>query len=739
MSKFLESQNSFAAGMLSPKMRGRTDLPEYKQGAEEITNALAYKQGGLYRRPATEYLNNFANTGVTPDLIIPIAHSNTFLAVMEDGVPKLLAYYGDITVGSFEARDTFSSTPPPIPAYNNCLILGKEYNGDAITIFPDEVTDFMTIGETTIITRENDPPLVFYRASYVVGSGTTFTQSGWHLHLLSLPIDMTTLVPVNPSTTTKLYEVLSMPYLPVNIDTAKTFTASATTGSITVTANWKFLDGNSEDMIGRYLKYTVGASTGVMRITSTDNTRSTVGTSQFSAMVIVTLPATTATNNWQMSVIPHFSAVSLYQQRLILAQDNVVYGSQIGNIQRFMIDKLAQDSSSDASGLKYYGAASSTDPFEFILSARNKDVIVWLESGESLEVGTDKREYTIGATDNGALSATNVNIQLQTAYGSYPHRSIKTNKSTIIISREQNFIRRFEKYLDGAGAYKTYELNLYADNMIPNIKFKKIVYESESSVIWALTEDNDLVTCTFHEESGVTSWAKHEIAGTNVVIKDICVNVFQDPILFSQEGHVYLIIQRTIDGNTATYFERIGLEFRDNTLYYPQQLAAFSDSCLRKEESPATDTLYDLDHLEGETVDVLVNGILEQGLTVTSGSVTTTNSGTEFFIGLPFTTTIKTMPIETNGGTGTAQGITKRIEEVYFKFYNSKGVIVANADGNNAYPVNFGDLTVPDLETGDILKKIQLSPNLINQFIIKQTKSLPMNLLSYVAKGVTYD
>ena len=42
MAKFKQIQNTFSQGMLSPKLRGRTDLAEYFQGAEK----------SLGRRPA---------------------------------------------------------------------------------------------------------------------------------------------------------------------------------------------------------------------------------------------------------------------------------------------------------------------------------------------------------------------------------------------------------------------------------------------------------------------------------------------------------------------------------------------------------------------------------------------------------------------------------------------------------------------------------------------------------------
>ena len=49
-------QTSFAAGMLSPRMRGRVDLQQYPAGAEDLTNALVQTQGGATKRPGSYFV-----------------------------------------------------------------------------------------------------------------------------------------------------------------------------------------------------------------------------------------------------------------------------------------------------------------------------------------------------------------------------------------------------------------------------------------------------------------------------------------------------------------------------------------------------------------------------------------------------------------------------------------------------------------------------------------------------------
>jgi hypothetical protein len=56
-------QNNFVSGELSPLMRGRTDINQYYQGLQTANNVVLVPQGGVKRRPGTEYI------GVSPEKI----------------------------------------------------------------------------------------------------------------------------------------------------------------------------------------------------------------------------------------------------------------------------------------------------------------------------------------------------------------------------------------------------------------------------------------------------------------------------------------------------------------------------------------------------------------------------------------------------------------------------------------------------------------------------------------------
>lgn len=77
------TQPSFAAGMLSPRLRGRVDLQQYAAGAEDLTNALVQTQGGATRRPGSY---DIAATGLNARVrLVPFIVSSQVAYVLELG------------------------------------------------------------------------------------------------------------------------------------------------------------------------------------------------------------------------------------------------------------------------------------------------------------------------------------------------------------------------------------------------------------------------------------------------------------------------------------------------------------------------------------------------------------------------------------------------------------------------------------------------------------------------------
>lgn len=75
MAKSRFIQNSFTSGVLSPLLKGRTDLAQYYQSLEIGQNWVLIPQGGIKRRPGTQYI----------DLAPPVLARNAVIPTMPNG------------------------------------------------------------------------------------------------------------------------------------------------------------------------------------------------------------------------------------------------------------------------------------------------------------------------------------------------------------------------------------------------------------------------------------------------------------------------------------------------------------------------------------------------------------------------------------------------------------------------------------------------------------------------------
>jgi len=196
----------------------------------------------------------------------------------------------------------------------------------------------------------------------------------------------------------------------------------------------------------------------------------------------------------------------------------------------------------------------------------------------------------------------------------------------------------------------------------------------------------------------------------------------------STEDQVYIIVQRIINGSTVQY-----IEYLDSTLN--------QDSGLAGTVTGASTTVTSLDHLEGETVQILIDDAVYPKQIVTNGAVTvslpSTFASKTIEVGLGYVSTIKTLRPEGTAAAGTAQGRKKRYNEIIVRLLDSVGVTI-NGD-QLPFRSSADEMGEPiPAFTGD--KRVtNLGWNRDGQITIKQTQPLPMTVLAVTGTIVTTD
>ena len=146
-------------------------------------------------------------------------------------------------------------------------------------------------------------------------------------------------------------------------------------------------------------------------------------------------------------------------------------------------------------------------------------------------------------------------------------------------------------------------------------------------------------------------------------------------------------------------------------------------------------TMDGLDHLEGESVSVLEDGIAATNKTVSSGEITFDNPSWIACAGLPYESVLKTNPLNAQTPTGTGKGKIKRINEIALSVYKTLGISVGSVESN------LQDVTPPSTESQTELYTGDL-PNIMfrgawdytGYIIIKQENPYPMNILGIYPK-----
>ena len=152
-------------------------------------------------------------------------------------------------------------------------------------------------------------------------------------------------------------------------------------------------------------------------------------------------------------------------------------------------------------------------------------------------------------------------------------------------------------------------------------------------------------------------------------------------------------------------------------------------------------TVTGLNHLEGETVQLLIGDAVYPNKTVSGGQISVTiPSGAAYKtieIGLGYSSKIKTLRVEAGSQAGTAQGRKKRYNEVMVRLHTSVGITI-NGDQlpfrTSATPIGHD---IPEF-TGD-KRVMNLGWDRYGQIVIEQTQPLPMTVLGITGTLMVID
>lgn len=296
------------------------------------------------------------------------------------------------------------------------------------------------------------------------------------------------------------------------------------------------------------------------------------------------------------------------------------------------------------------------DALNYTINSQEVNVIQWLVPGKYLAVGTSGGEFVASAsTQNEAITPTNVRIVRQTTYGSADVQPFRIGNAVLFVQRALRKVREFTYKFD-SDSYVAPDMTILAEHITQQGIVGSTYQQEPGQVIWFYDTAGKLLGLTYERAEDVVGWHKHDIGG---VIESMATIPHWD----GDQDSTWIIVKRTINGSDVRY-----IEYLEKSLI--TEYGLYLDSGLTY-DGTATTTITGLDHLEGKTVSIVGDGALQPSKTVSSGSITLDTAASVVVAGLPFTSILKTMPIEGGAQDGVAQGKTARINNLTIRVDNT--------------------------------------------------------------------
>lgn len=709
MAKETPILQTFDGGELSPLLGARTDLAKYFNGCSVLRNFIPLVQGPLVRRGGTQHIGA-VKTGRA--WLVRFQVSERIAYMLEFG-PQYIRFYtnrGRLVVGGTPVEVATPYTASDLTDSDGTCAIRVVQSADVMYIFHGrhQPRKLLRTGPETFTLQAatftegpfddiNSATSRTVTASAETGTVTlTASQSIFSAGLIGtlLYLESPDLSAARPWA---VYQEVDVGDLR-RVDN-RVYECTATGGGNAVTGNQtpihtegKAWDGDGVDLpddqrgpIGVEWQF-LHASYGVVRITAVSSGTSASGT------VVERLPVDVTTSpgtfKWAVSL---FSSVNgwpehgaFWRNRLVLVRGRKIAMSVTGDFENFA-SKIGGEVETDSSIVQ-------------TLNARQINRAVWVVESDELIIGTDGDEWLIGPIQGSqAVGPANVRAERRTAYGSRSIQPVEAGGRVLFVQSSGQKMRDY---------VYDYETNNYASNDTTKLATHVLkpgavdmTYQQEpDSIVWIARSDGVLVGCTYDQEPGrsdVYAWHPHKLVNGWVEA------VESMPAPDGGSDDLWLIVRRQINGQTVRYVELLRQPLSDNET---QTEAFYVDSGLTYQGAPAT-TISGLDHLEGETVQILADGAAHPDRVVTGGAITLQWEASVVHVGLPAPCAMATMSIEAGASNGTAQGKTKRLTNVILRMHRSLGGNVGPTE-DNVETLNFRRPSQPmgappPLYTGD--------------------------------------
>lgn len=570
------NQTNFTAGVLSPRLLGRTDVAKYQNGLENSINILTMVHGGATRRPGTYWVAEGKDSTKALRLW-PFEYSTLQAYMLEIGNQYIRFYRNrsqlisgtpvEVVTPYLEAdlaQLTFCQSADVLyifhPNYKT-----RKLTRTSLTAFSISTVDFINGPWRTL-----NATATTITASAITGAGITLTASTGifttqHVGAMFRLKDPQGTPPEAPwqngvalATTGNLRRWNGRVYSNATTGTTGNTAPTHTQGIVSDGGiSWQYLhDGAGWVEITGYTSST--------QVTATVRSRLPNG-------------CTSATTYWQESAFSNYrgwpKVGAFYQERLWLGGNNsepqTLWASTVGGYE-------------DHTPGEGNGTVADDDAIVVTISDDRVNTISWMSAGNALLIGTTSGEFALGpANSNGAVTPSNISVKRQTTHGSAQNvPAIRAGHSVLFVQRSGRKIREMGYSLDIDG-YQSPDMTLLSEHITGNGITEQALQEEPDSINWLRRADGWIVGMTYDRAQDVVAFHPHRIGGNylggNAIVESLgCI-----PSPDGKQNDLWLCVKRTIGGVTKRYIEYITDAFNPDRLTHGQEDAIFADAALQ--------------------------------------------------------------------------------------------------------------------------------------------------------------
>ena len=549
-------KTSFTAGEVSTELAGRGDLTAYDNGAGKLRNIVVMPTGGISRRAGLRYVGTASGNGRL--VAFEFNTEQVYLLVFCEGSIDVYENGAKLT--------TIAATP--------------------WTLAQIKSINWVQSADTLLVVHPDVSPQKITR-----NKAGTWSVTDWSFY--------------------EKDTVIKQPHHKFAAD-AVTMAASATTGTITLTASADVFDATHH--VGTRLRLQQ-KEVEIIAITS-----ATVAT----AVVKETLVSTAASQDWEEQA---YSSLHGWPVSVCFHQDRLVIGGS-----RDLPNRLWMSKSSDLFNFDL-GTGLDDEAIEFAILSDQVNAVRAVFSGRHLQVFTSGAEWMVSGDP---LTPTNIQLKRQTRVGSPIDRTVPpcdVNGATLFVSRTGDEMREF-LFTDVEQAYQAGDLAMLSRHMVAIPVDQD--YDKARRHMHIVMADGLISSLTLFRREKVTAWSRQQTTGH-----------FRSVAVVGPE--TYVLVERT--GGFL-------IEVFDDSYNV--------DSGLKGSATTAKTTWSGLDHLEGQTIKVVADGSSVGDLQVSGGQVVLPDVARTVEAGLAYTHIIEPLAptvATLNGGT---QG--GRVRPIAFTF-----------------------------------------------------------------------